>query len=169
MRNRQPVQTEDPWLCHSPSSLQTPRPLCSRPPWTNQKPDSGPPGLDGALREVADGETGTSRVPVLFSAADRAQITRQSGRCSENPSQSTEGFQQVHTVFDLTWQDVHITLLHTEEKNRLRAAARSLLTNQPQEAGDIIRQGAAVPNTEPHWSHQEGRQGRERRGHRVAC
>lgn len=109
---------------------------------------------------------GTITVHVSFSMADLTQIKQQLEQYSKNPSQFMEGFQQLSIMFDLTWQDIYIILIHyctPEEKNCIWAGAQEFAEELA--AGDRDNYpvgGTAVPNTESHRNYQKEGKGKTR-------
>ena len=90
---------------------------------------------------------------------DLTQIKQQIEQYSKNPSQFIEGFQQLSIMFDLTWQDIYITLIHyctPEEKNCIWAGAQEFAEELAARDRDHYPVGGtAVPNTESHRNYQK--------------
>lgn len=90
-------------------------------------------------------------------------------------SQYIEDFQQLSIMFCLTWEDIDIILTRTctpEERNYFWAGAPGQEFTDELSGIDrehyLVRR-PAVLNTEPHWSYQEDRQGRERQSYFIPC
>nr|XP_023414754.1 uncharacterized protein LOC111753055 [Loxodonta africana] len=172
-----PLPTSPPTITPHPGSTASLIPGLGKipsGPQTHSSPHEAPQAPTFLLRQVVDGESGTTRIHVPFSVADIVQRKEKFGIFSENPDKFREEFVKLSLTFDLTWKDVVVILTNCctpDEKARILAKAREhadgLILAIPRH--DILRVGGeAVPDQDLKWNYEDRiDQGRMR--HFITC
>ncbi|XP_064229860.1 uncharacterized protein LOC135273982 [Aotus nancymaae] len=171
-----------------PLPYDRPQPPSAPPPPSPPPPDSNLASLVSAhtrshgapndeasllcpLREVAGAE-GIVRMHVPFSLSDLSAIEKRLGSFSTNPTAYTEEFRYLTQAYDLTWHDTFVILSSTltpDECDRIFTAAREHANQVHLTDNQMPVGAAAVPEADPNWDYQDGRDGRRRRDQMLRC